>query len=116
MGKQVQKRAKSAPKTVGKTKQVKKAAPKKAPAKPKSAKSSPVKSVKSASPVKAKKEDGWKAPFKKEIKQWHELDQYFQMNEKYQKYGVATRAIHAGNEPGQEWGEVCPPIHLATTY
>jgi len=44
------------------------------------------------------------------------MDQYFQMNEKYAKYGVATRAIHAGNEPGQEWGEVCPPIHLATTY
>ena len=33
MGKQVQKRAKSAPKTVGETKQVKKAAPKKAAAK-----------------------------------------------------------------------------------
>lgn len=30
--------------------------------------------------------------------------------------GISTRCIHAGNEPDQEWGAVCPPISLATTY
>lgn len=30
--------------------------------------------------------------------------------------GIATRLIHAGNEPDQEFGAVCPPISLATTY
>lgn len=30
--------------------------------------------------------------------------------------GLATKCIHAGNEPDQEWGSVVPPLHLATTY
>ncbi len=38
------------------------------------------------------------------------------MNEKYAKCGIATRLIHAGNEPDQVFGAVCPPISLATTY
>ena len=34
----------------------------------------------------------------------------------YSIRGIATRLIHAGNEPDQEFGAVCPPISLATTY
>jgi cystathionine gamma-lyase len=58
----------------------------------------------------------WNEPIKKEIKQWKDPIDYFQMNEKYAKYGIGTRAIHAGNEPDSEFGAVCPPISLATTY
>lgn len=38
------------------------------------------------------------------------------MNEKYAKKGIATRLIHAGNEPCNEWGGVSPPITMSTTY
>jgi cystathionine gamma-lyase len=107
MAKKVEKRAKSAPKAVSK-KAIKKT-PKKTPAKAQSAKATPAKAQKADAPV-------WKAPFHKQIKQWHDVDQYFQMNQHYAKFGDGTRAIHAGNEPGQEWGEVVPPIHMATTY
>lgn len=99
----VQKRAKSAPKAKSMP-VIKKAIAKKVKAA----------SVKS-SPAKVNKPK-WAAPKMKEIKQWSSPSEYFQMNEKYAKLGIATRCIHAGNEPDQEWGAVCPPIHLATTY
>jgi len=41
---------------------------------------------------------------------------YFTMNDKYSNYGFNTRAIHAGNEPEQEFGAVAPAIHLSTTF
>lgn len=75
------KRAKSAPKSVSKKAAPIKKAAKATPKKAKSAKTSPAKK----SPVADKKKDGpqWKAPFHKSIRQWHDVDQYFQMNEKY---------------------------------
>lgn len=30
--------------------------------------------------------------------------------------GIATRLIHAGNEPDQEYGAVAPALHLTSTY
>lgn len=41
---------------------------------------------------------------------------YFAKNKKYEKMGLATRLIHAGNEPDQEFGGVAPAINLSTTY
>lgn len=74
MPKQVQKRAKSAPKSTKKAVAIKKS-PKKAEKKANSAKVSPAKKNPDA--------PKWVAPFTKTIKQWHDVDQYFQMNIKY---------------------------------
>jgi len=74
-------RAHSAPKSAKKTKAVKKASPKKTPKRASSVKATPSKK----SPVAKKSSTHWKAPFTKTIKQWHEPDQYFQMNAKYAK-------------------------------
>lgn len=41
---------------------------------------------------------------------------YFPLDEKYRKYGFATRAIHVGNEPDSKFGGVAPAIDLSTTY
>ena len=41
---------------------------------------------------------------------------YFQLDEKYRKYGFATKAIHCGNEPDPKFGGVTPAIDLSTTY
>lgn len=54
--------------------------------------------------------------YQKTITMYKTPQDYFQMNEKYAKCGIATRLIHAGNEPDQVFGAVCPPISLATTF
>jgi len=41
---------------------------------------------------------------------------YFVLNKNYANHGLATRLIHAGNEPGKEFGGVSPAIDLSTTY
>lgn len=100
-----QKRSKSV-----EVKKVKKVIAKKPAKKAASAKNTPKKAApKAAKPV-------WNAPKTKTIQQFSDPADYFQWNEKFAKYGIGTRGIHAGNEPGQEWGEVNPPIYMATTY
>jgi len=41
---------------------------------------------------------------------------YFILNKHYANKGLATNLIHAGNEPGQEFGGVSPVIDFSTTY
>lgn len=41
---------------------------------------------------------------------------YFLRDGKYQKYGFATKAIHAGNEPDPVFGGVAPLLDLSSTF
>lgn len=41
---------------------------------------------------------------------------YFQLNGKYAKYGLSTRAIHVGSEPSQEFGGVSVPLDFSSTF
>lgn len=54
--------------------------------------------------------------YMKQILMFKEQPDYFVKNQKYAKMGIATRLIHAGNEPCSEFGGVSPPISLSTTF
>jgi cystathionine gamma-lyase len=41
---------------------------------------------------------------------------YFAMNEKYAKLGLGTRLVHAGSEPGKEFGGVSTTLDFSTTF
>lgn len=77
------------------------------------------KSIKKASPkssASSKKSTGLKNSYTKTITMFKGQADYFQLNQKYEKKGIATRLIHAGNEPSQEFHGVVPPIDMSTTY
>ena len=59
-----------------------------------------------------------KSPVKNAVKKKYPIPQaeFFAEDVKYRKYGFATRAIHAGNEPDPKFGGVAPAIDLSSTY
>ena len=75
---------------------------------------------KSASKKIAKKPAAAKAPkssmFTKTVTLYKDQGDYFQIDKKYKKMGLSTRAIHAGNSHCQLHGGVVPSIDLSTTY
>lgn len=54
--------------------------------------------------------------YQKTITMYKSIPDYFTMNKKYAHLGFNSRAIHAGNEPEQEFGAVAPAIHMSTTF
>ena len=56
------------------------------------------------------------AKFTKHIDLFRNQIDYFTLDNKYGKCGLATRAIHSGNHPDPLHGGVVPSIDLSTTY
>lgn len=54
--------------------------------------------------------------FIKKIECYKTAKEYFQTDDKWDKCGFATKAIHAGNNPDPVHGGVAPVIDLSATY
>ena len=54
--------------------------------------------------------------YTKKIQMFKKQDEYFALNEKYSKLGFATRAIHCGSEPSQEFRGVSVPLDFSSTF
>jgi len=67
-------------------------------------------------PAKVAKKAAGPATVTRTITSFGAQSDYFSLNKHHEHHGLATKLIHAGNEPGNEFGGVSPVLDMSTTF